>query len=191
MKNMNRDFLQAEHYFAYRHLKECLQKEVQKGNKSFSWLVVIRRAIKCSDRRFYFWFRVWRYFFQTNKFKLGKVAKHKLRKLNRSYSTDINPRASIGPGFKIVHFPGVVMRGNTVIGSNATIRQGVTIGARNGTDQGFSRIGDNVEIGCNSCVIGDITIGNNVTIGSMAFVNKDIPDNSVVYSANEMIIRSK
>jgi len=112
-------------------------------------------------------------------------------KLNRRYSTDINPKAVIGAGLKIVHFPGIVIRGNTVIGSNVIIRQGVTIGARNDIDEGYSRIGDNVEIGANACLIGDIDIGDNVIIGAMSFVNKSVPDNSIVYSRNEMVIKER
>lgn len=194
MKNLSNDyktFLKVEDYFAYKHLKECLKAEVQKGEQPFSWPRTIRRAIKCSDRRFYFWFRVYRYFFQTNRYKMGKIAKHKIRKLNRRYSIDINPRSTIGPGLKIVHFPGVVMRGNSILGSNVVLRQGVTIGARNSSDSGYSRIGDNVEIGTNACIIGDITIGNNVVIGAMSFINKDVPANSIVYSSNDLIIRDK
>ncbi|EBQ5022487.1 serine acetyltransferase, partial [Salmonella enterica subsp. enterica serovar Cerro] len=33
--------------------------------------------------------------------------------------------------------------------------------------------------GANTCIIGSITIGNNVTIGAMSFVNKSIPANSI------------
>ncbi|WP_336212020.1 serine acetyltransferase [Enterobacter sp. P82] len=174
----------------YEQLKESLMVEVQKGGKSFSWSKTIRRAMKCVDRRFYFWFRIWCYLYQTNKYGLREYAKHRMIKLNRCYSTDINPKAVIGPGLKIVHFPGIVIRGNTVIGKNAIIRQGVTIGARNDTDEGFSRIGDNVEIGANACLIGDISIGDNVKIGAMAFINKNIPDDTVVFSKNDIVLKT-
>ncbi|MEB8564653.1 DapH/DapD/GlmU-related protein, partial [Salmonella enterica subsp. enterica serovar Lubbock] len=35
----------------------------------------------------------------------------------------------------------------------------------------FIIIGNNVDIGANTCIIGSITIGDNVTIGAMSFVN--------------------
>ncbi|TCB94832.1 serine acetyltransferase [Enterobacter wuhouensis] len=175
----------------YLNLTECLKEEVQKGSKSFSWARTIRRAIKCKDRRFYFWYRIWTYFYQTNKYGLSHFAKNRMSSLNRKYSIDINPKARIGAGMKIVHFSCIVMRGHTVIGKNAVIRQGVTIGARRDEDVGFTTIGDNVEIGANSCILGDISVGHNVTIGALTFINKDIPDNSVVYSSKEMFIRSK
>ncbi|MHC9003535.1 serine acetyltransferase [Enterobacter adelaidei] len=193
MKNLDIDheFLSVEHYFAYRHLTECLKEEVQKGEAPFSWRKTIHRAIKCRDRRFYFWFRLWRYFYATNRFNLFSLAKRKAIKLNREYNIDINPRSTIGPGLKIVHFTGIVIRGNCNIGKNVVIRQNVTIGDRHDTDVGLSYIGDNVEIGANACLIGNIKVGNNVIIGALAFVNKNVPDNSIVYSSKEMVIRER
>ncbi|QBC01161.1 serine acetyltransferase [Enterobacter cloacae] len=172
----------------YKELTECLKAEVQKGSKPFSWSRTIRRAIKCTDRRFYFWLRIWCYLYQTNKFGMKGFAKRRMRKLNRANSIDINPLAKIGAGLKIVHFTGIVIRGNTVIGKNAVIRQNVTIGARNDTDEGYTVIGENAEFGANSCIIGDITIGNNVTIGAMSLINKNVPDNHTVYNSKNMIV---
>jgi serine acetyltransferase len=68
------------------------------------------------------------------------------------------------------------------------LRQNVTIGARNDTDEGYTVIGDNAEFGANSCIIGDITIGNNVTIGAMSLINKNVPDNHTVYNSKDMIV---
>lgn len=173
----------------YQKLTECLKAEVQKGDKPFSWLRTIRRAIKCSDRRFYFWLRVWGYLYQTNRYGLKQFAKNKARKLNKRHSIEISPAARIGPGLKIVHFTGIVIRGNTIIGNNAIIRQNVTIGSRNDTDDGFSVIGHNVEIGANSCIIGDVTIGDNVIIGALSLINKNVPDNHTAYSSKTTILK--
>lgn len=193
MKNMSidREMLNAENYFAYRHLVECLKAEVQKGDAPFSWRKTIHRAIKCRDRRFYFWFRLWRYIYATNKFNLFSLAKRKITKLNRAYNIDINPRSTIGPGLKIVHFTGIVIRGNCNIGKNVVIRQNVTIGDKRDTEIGLSYIGDNVEIGASACLIGNIRVGNNVIIGALAFVNKSVPENSIVYSSNAMVIKAQ
>jgi serine O-acetyltransferase len=53
---------------------------------------------------------------------------------------------------------------------------------------GYTVIGDNAEFGANSCIIGDITIGNNVTIGAMSLINKNVPDNHTVYNSKDMIV---
>lgn len=52
-------------------------------------------------------------------------------------------------------------------------------------------IGDNCDISAYACIIGDIRMGDNVTIGAMAFVNKNVPARSLVYSEESMIIRTK
>lgn len=39
-------------------------------------------------------------------------------------------------------------------------------------------IGDNVYIGPSSCIVEDVAIGNNVTIGAGSIVTKNIPDNA-------------
>lgn len=53
---------------------------------------------------------------------------------------------------------------------------------------GAPRIGDNVLIGANAVLIGDIYIGNNVKVGAGAVVTKDIPDNSTVIGNSEFKI---
>ncbi|TGI31108.1 serine acetyltransferase, partial [Escherichia coli] len=36
-----------------------------------------------------------------------------------------------------------------------------------------------------------IHIGHNVTIGAMTFVNKDVPDNSIIYNPVTSVIKTK
>ena len=50
-----------------------------------------------------------------------------------------------------------------------------------------------MSIGANSVILGgEITIGNNVNIGAMSFVNKNIPDNCTVYTQKtNTIIQNK
>lgn len=67
------------------------------------------------------------------------------------------------------------------IGSNFAFRNNTTIGnKRDGDDGLLPVIGDNVTVGANVCIIGDIRIGNNVVIGAGSVVTKDVPDNAVV-----------
>lgn len=51
-------------------------------------------------------------------------------------------------------------------------------------------IGNDVYIGANSVVFGEITIGNNVIIGAGSVVDKDVPDNSTVFGNPMRIIES-
>lgn len=68
------------------------------------------------------------------------------------------------------------------VGNNVTIRQNTTIGNKGIETGEDSRpyIGDNVDIGANCVIFGNITIGNNVIIGAGSLINKDVPDNAIV-----------
>lgn len=50
-----------------------------------------------------------------------------------------------------------------------------------GKRQGTPIIGDNVWIGINAAIVGNIHIGNDVLIAPNSYVNRDIPDHSVVF----------
>lgn len=52
------------------------------------------------------------------------------------------------------------------------------------------KIGNNVYIGTGAYVLPGVTIGNNVIIGAASVVTKDIPDNSVVVGIPAKVIRN-
>lgn len=85
--------------------------------------------------------------------------------------------ASIGPGLRIHHFGGIVISPNVTIGRNCTLRNNVCIGNRHGGND-TPTIGDNVEFGVGSVVIGNIRVGNNARIGANAVVLRDVPENA-------------
>ena len=89
-------------------------------------------------------------------------------------------RTRIGNGFRIVHFGHIVVNPDAIIGRNFNISQGCLIGNAQGKRKGSPIIGDNVCMNANSIIIGNVTIGNNVLIAPGAFVNFDVPDNSIV-----------
>lgn len=67
------------------------------------------------------------------------------------------------------------------IGRDCTIHKGATIGREaRGSRMGAPIIGNSVWIGINATIVGRITIGNNVLIAPNAYVNQNIPDNSIV-----------
>jgi serine O-acetyltransferase len=86
----------------------------------------------------------------------------------------IPPAASIGPGLLILHFGGIVINGEAVIGSDCTLHHGVTIGNR--TPGGRSpRLGDRVLVGAGAKLLGDIGVGDGAAIGANAVVLQDVP----------------
>lgn len=92
----------------------------------------------------------------------------------------IPSETKIGYGFRILHFGTIVVNPETIIGNNFNIAQGVLIGRAVGTKVGSPHIGNNCCAFANSIIIGGITIGDNVLVAPGAFVNFDVPDNSIV-----------
>ena len=101
---------------------------------------------------------------------------------------DIHPGAVIGKYFFIDHGTGIVIGQTSSIGDHVRLYHGVTLGAlslaRGRHLQGIKRhptIGNNVIIYSDASLLGgDTIIGDNVTIGSNAFITKSIDANSIV-----------
>jgi len=85
---------------------------------------------------------------------------------------------SIGKGFRIHHFGGIIFHPSVEIGENCTLYQGVTIGDRGGSGLA-AKIGNNVLIGAGAKIIGEITINDNCRIGANAVVTRSMPDDTV------------
>jgi serine O-acetyltransferase len=98
------------------------------------------------------------------------------------FGIEVAAQCEIGPGLFLPHTQGTVI-GAGRIGSNCTIYQGVTIGARE-LDMDFALerrpvIADGVVIGAGAKVLGPIEIGADARIGSNANVIKSLPPGSL------------
>ena len=94
---------------------------------------------------------------------------------------EIHPGAKIGRRLVIDHGMGVVIGETAVIGDDVLIFHGVTLGGKEFTRaKRHPTIGNNVMIGAESIVLGNITVGDNVKIGAGSVVTKDVAPNSVV-----------
>jgi len=92
----------------------------------------------------------------------------------------------IGGGLLLVHGHMTILNGSVRIGKNCTILHGVTIGA---DDHGVPKIGNNVYIGCNATIIGNVTVGDNVKIGACTLICKNVPDNTTVVGNPARIVK--
>ena len=119
---------------------------------------------------------------QNSKSALLKIYyKLKLRRLSIKSQIQIPASTKIGEGFYIGHSGRIIINPNVVIGKNNNIATGVTIGQENrGKRAGVPTIGDNCWIGTNAVIVGKITIGSDVLIAPLSFVNFDVPDHSIV-----------
>jgi serine O-acetyltransferase len=128
-----------------------------------------------------FVYRVQQYLFQKNMLLMAYF----FHRINLNiHSIDIVPGAEIGPGLRIDHPVGIVIGSNVVIGENCTILHGVTLGTRflrsEQYDNQFPIIGDDVTLGCNSTILGNVVIGSGVNIGANSLVFKSVPSNTTV-----------
>lgn len=105
------------------------------------------------------------------------------------FGIQIPARTKIAQGFRIVHFGTIVINPDAIIGKNFNISQGCLIGNASGKRHGTPIIGDNVCMNANSIIVGNVTIGNNVLIAPGAFINFDVPDNSIVIGNPGKIIQ--
>lgn len=102
----------------------------------------------------------------------------------------IGVKEGIGANPYVLNHPmGTILHAKR-IGSHFTCSSLTTLGnGMHGRNDLLPTIGDNVSLGVNVTIIGDITIGNNVIVGAASVVVKDIPDNVVVAGNPAKIIR--
>ncbi|MEZ9140968.1 MULTISPECIES: hypothetical protein [unclassified Shewanella] len=94
---------------------------------------------------------------------------------------------------KIPHPIGIVVgKSNGVcIGENCTIMQNVTIGIKTLGDLKGPTISNNVFIGVNAVIVGDICIGEGAKIGAGTFVDFNVPANALVVNEKSLIKYAK
>lgn len=97
----------------------------------------------------------------------------------------ISNNCSIGEGVIFSHPYATIINAKR-IGKNFNFVHLTTIG-KNG--EKYPVIGDNVTLGANVTVIGDVKIGNNVLIGAGSVVVNDIPDNSIAVGNPAKVIK--
>ena len=114
---------------------------------------------------------------------------------------------TLGEDVWIGYFTLIDGSGGLEIGSRVSISSGVHIYTHDSTDYRMFnlpkdviegthikrapvKIGSNVQIGANSVILPGVTIGDNVIIGALSLVNRDIPSNSVAAGTPCKVIKS-
>lgn len=112
----------------------------------------------------------------VNSSGLEKLIGAFLWKTNRNRQCiQIHRKTTIGYGLYIGHNGPIVVNPTAVIGNNVNLSQFTTIGAIDGD---AAVVGDNVYIGPSCCLVENVHIGDNATIGAGSVVSKDIPANA-------------
>ena len=126
--------------------------------------------------------------------------RYKLRWLARFISTlarwitgiEIHPAAVIGRRFFIDHGMGVVIGETAIIGDDCMLYHGVTLGGTTWDKvKRHPTLKDGVVIGAGAKILGPITLGNNVRVGSNSVVVRSIDDNETVVGIPGRIVKKK
>lgn len=97
----------------------------------------------------------------------------------------ISYKSKIGYGLYLGHGLDMIVNPLAIIGNNCNISQFLSIGSNTGHS---CIIGDNVYVGPNVCIVEDVKIGSNSTIGAGSVVIKDIPDNATAVGVPAKVI---
>lgn len=89
------------------------------------------------------------------------------------------PPNTFGKGLVIMHHGSIIVNPNVRVGEYCILHGNNCLG-NNGKSQPAPCCGNRLDVGIGASLIGNIKIGNNVTVGANAIVNKSFDDNCVL-----------
>ncbi len=102
---------------------------------------------------------------------------------------EIHPGATIGRRLFIDHGMGVVIGETATVGDDVTLYQGVTLGGTGKVSgKRHPTLRNNVFVGNNANILGNITIGENSRVGAGSVVLRDVPPDSTVVGVPAHIV---
>lgn len=113
------------------------------------------------------------------------------RKVRNTYGIDLPYTVQLGRRVIIEHHSGIIIHGDSVIGDDSIIRQGVTLGNRY-LDRPYDApiLGKKVNVGAGAKILGKVIIGDGANIGANAVVLKDVPSQATVVGIPAKILES-
>lgn len=109
---------------------------------------------------------------------------------------EIHPHSKIGRRFVLDHGMGTVIGQTVEIGDDCYILGGVTLGAvgiaGNPSEKRHPTLGDRVQVGAFSSILGNVSIGDDVFIGARCTITSDIPPSArVTLRSSHSVVRVK
>lgn len=105
---------------------------------------------------------------------------------------EIHPGATIGRRVVIDHGMGIVIGETAIVGDGCLLYKGVVLG---GTTLRQAKrhptLGQNVVVGSNACILGDIELGDGVKVGSGSVVVRSVPPGATVVGVPARVIVPK
>ena len=165
---------------------DIVYSDLYRYNGKMGFKNLLGTAIRKVDFRWILLFRI----YQSRRHPF--FSRWLLRRCSLKTGIQIGWHATIGKGLVLVHCGNIAVNNEAVIGKNCTMYHGVTVGMEfRGSRQGNPVIGDNVWIGSNACIVGNVKIGDDVLIAPLSFVNFDVPSHSIVIGNPAKIIHSE
>lgn len=140
--------------------------------------------------KFTVWLRLTRYLY-LRKNPLLYLVRFILKHYSYKYSFDVSYKAQIGVGLTIAHYGYLIVPSNSYIGSYCTLRPGVVFGKKLSEAQNGVVVGNHVDFGVGSKVIGQVTIGDNVLVGANAVITKDVPSDVIVAGIPAKVLKQR
>jgi serine O-acetyltransferase len=114
------------------------------------------------------------------------------RHVRNHYGIELPYDVKLGRRVRFDHQGAVVIHGNSVIGDDCVLRQGVTLGNRRPEEHDKApTLGKGVSVGAGAKLLGPITIGDNAIIGANAVVLIDVPAGRTAVGIPGKLIESK
>ncbi len=111
----------------------------------------------------------------------AKFARLHLKLLGSKLGFTISPN-TFGPGLYLMHWGSIAINSQARIGRNARIHTCVNLA-------GKQRIGDNLYLGPGAKLFGDITLGNDVSVGANAVVRESFPDGVTLVGVPAKVVK--
>jgi serine O-acetyltransferase len=136
-------------------------------------------------------FGVWRMTVRSKivRAPLSLIYRWMYRKCRNHYGIELPFSAKLGRRVVIEHQGAIVIHGNSEIGDDSIIRQGVTLGNKTlDRPHDAPRLGKRVNVGAGAKILGAVTIGDGASIGANAVVLKDVPAGAIAVGIPAKII---
>lgn len=137
-------------------------------------------------------FGVWRMGLRPKLFRapFSAVYRALFRFVRNFYGIELPYSAKVGRRVVIEHCGGIIVHGNSIIGDDCTLRQGVTLGNRHRTQpHDAPRLGARVDVGAGAKILGAVAIGDDAQIGANAVVLVDVPSGRTAVGIPARILR--
>jgi len=136
-------------------------------------------------------FGVWRMTVRSKLLRapLSVVYRFLYRKCRNGYGIEVPYSAKIGRRVVIEHQGGIVIHGNSEIGDDSIIRQGVTLGNKS-LDKPYDapKLRKKVNVGAGAKILGAVVIGDGAMVGANAVVVRNVPAGATAVGIPAQII---